>query len=110
MIRGTDFILNPSKLEKEYMLVEVSEWTDFNTKEKLGVNYTVLLPRLQFEKVRVNVPDIHPVVSKEELAQQGQIPVSFEGLQTWASVYNGRLSIKAEATGMRRQSKLPEVK
>jgi len=27
-IRGTDFVLNPSKLEKEYMLVEVSECTD----------------------------------------------------------------------------------
>jgi len=39
MIRGTDFVLNPSKLEKEYMLVEVSDWTDFNR-----INYTVLLP------------------------------------------------------------------
>ena len=26
MIRGTDFILNPDKLEEQFQLVEVSEW------------------------------------------------------------------------------------
>ena len=36
MIRGTDFILNPDKLEEQFQLVEVSEWIDYNTKEKLG--------------------------------------------------------------------------
>lgn len=35
MIRGTDFILNPDKLEEQFQLVEVSEWIDYNTKEKL---------------------------------------------------------------------------
>lgn len=34
MIRGTDFILNPDKLEEQFQLVEVSEWIDYNTKEK----------------------------------------------------------------------------
>lgn len=42
MIRGTDFILNPDKLEEQFQLVEVSEWIDYNTKEKLGFYYTVL--------------------------------------------------------------------
>jgi len=96
-IKGTDFVLSPEKMDREYMLVEVSDWTNFDTKEKLGVSYTVLLPKLQFEKVRVNVPDLRPIVSKEELEQRGQIPITFEGLQTWASVYNGRLSVKAKA-------------
>ena len=36
MIRGTDFILNPDKLEEQFQLVEVSEWIDYNTKEKLA--------------------------------------------------------------------------
>ena len=44
MIRGNDFILNPDKLQEEFQLVEVSDWVDFSTKEKLGFYYTVLLP------------------------------------------------------------------
>ena len=82
MIRGNDFILNPDKLQEEFQLVEVSDWVDFSTKEKLGFYYTVLLPKLKFEK--------------------GQIPVSFDGLHTWASLYNGRLSVKAEASNIRK--------
>ena len=96
-IRGSDFVLNPEKMDKEYMLVEVSEWTDFDTKQKLGFSYVVLVPKLQFEKIRVNVRSVAPIVIKEDLAAQGQIPITFEGLRTWASVYNGRLSVKAEA-------------
>ena len=84
-IRGTDFILSPEKAEKEYMLVEVNEWTDFNTKERLGVQYVVLFPKLQYEKVKVGVKAPTPIVTKEELAEHGQIPVTFEGLKTWAS-------------------------
>ena len=53
MIRGNDFILNPDKLQEEFQLVEVSDWVDFSTKEKLGFYYTVLLPKLKFEKVKV---------------------------------------------------------
>lgn len=30
------------------------------------------------------------------------IPVSFDGLHTWASLYNGRLSVKAEASNIRK--------
>ena len=83
MIRGNDFILNPDKLQEEFQLVEVSDWVDFSTKEKLGFYYTVLLPKLKLE-------------------QKGQIPVSFDGLHTWASLYNGRLSVKAEASNIRK--------
>ena len=52
MIRGSDFILNPNKLEEQFQLVEVSDWVDFTTKEKLGFYYTVLFPKLKFEKVK----------------------------------------------------------
>ena len=83
MIRGNDFILNPDKLQEEFQLVEVSDWVDFSTKEKLGFYYTVLLPKLKLE-------------------QKGQIPVSFDGLHTWASLYYGRLSVKAEASNIRK--------
>ena len=93
MIRGNDFILNPDKLQEEFQLVEVSDWVDFSTKEKLGFYYTVLLPKLKFEKVKVGI---------KALEQKGQIPVSFDGLHTWASLYNGRLSVKAEASNIRK--------
>lgn len=102
MVRGTDFILNPNKFEKEFMLVEVNEWSDFNTKEKLGFYYTVLFPKLKFEKIKVAVKAAHPIVSNEELEQKGQIPVMFEGLHTWASLYDRRLSAKAEAANIKK--------
>ena len=102
MIRGNDFILNPNKLEEQFQLVEVSEWVDFSTKEKLGFYYTVLLPKLKFEKVKVGVRANTQLVSNEELEQKGQVSVSFEGLHTWASLYNGRLSVKAEADNIRK--------
>ena len=34
MIRGSDFILNPNKLEEQFQLVEVSDWVDFFYKRK----------------------------------------------------------------------------
>lgn len=98
MLKGQDFVLNPMKLEKEFQLVEIAEWTDFDTKEKLGTYYTVLLPKLRFEKMKVGVKGAMPIVTNEELEESGQIPVIFDGLKTSASVYNGRLSVKAEAT------------
>jgi len=112
-IRGSDFVLSPDKMDKEYMLVEVNEWMDFDTKAQLGFNYVVLFPKLQFEKIRVSVRSLTPIATRDDLAASGQIPVTFEGLRTWASVYNGRLSVKAEATGaaiVTRQSKPPEAK
>lgn len=102
MIRGNDFILNPDKLEEQFQLVEVSEWIDYTTKEKLGFYYTILLPKLKFEKVKVGVRNTQQLVSNEELEQKGQVTVLFEGLHTWASLYNGRLSVKAEAVGIRK--------
>ena len=102
MIRGNDFILNPNNLEEQFQLVEVSNWVDFTTKEKLGFYYTVLFPKLKFEKVKVAVKATNQLVSNEELEQKGQIPVSFEGLHTWVSLYNGRLSVKAEADNIRK--------
>ena len=105
-IKGSDFILSPEKAENEYMLVEVNDWTDYTTKEKLGFLYVVLFPKLQYEKVKVGVKGNLPVVTKEELAEKGQIPVVFEGLKTWASVYEKRLFLKAEARNVQRvQSK-----
>ena len=74
---------------------------DFSTKEKLGFYYTVLFPKLKFEKVKVGVRTASQLISNDELEQKGQIPVLFEGLHTWASLYNGRLSVKAEATNIK---------
>ncbi len=103
MIRGTDFILNPDKLEEQFQLVEVSEWIDYNTKEKTRLLlHCSFFPKLKFEKIKVGVKNANQLVSNEELEQRGQVTVSFEGLHTWASLYNGRLSVKAEAANIRK--------
>ena len=65
MIRGNDFILNPDKLQEEFQLVEVSDWVDFSTKEKLGFYYTVLLPKLKFEKVKVGIKANTAIINKK---------------------------------------------
>ncbi len=87
MIRGNDFILNPDKLQEEFQLVEVSDWVDFSTKEKLGFYYTVLLPKLKFEKVKVGIKANTAIVTNEELEQKGQIPVSFDLILLFSFLY-----------------------
>lgn len=101
-IKGTDFTLNQEKLEKEYMVVEVNEWMDYETKEKFGFNYVVLFPKLQYEKVRVSVKGNTPIITQEELKSKGQVAVVFDGLKTWASNYQNRWSLKAEANSVQR--------
>ena len=88
MIRGNDFILNPNKLEEQFQLVEVSEWVDFSTKEKLGFYYTVLLPKLKFEKVKVGVRANTQLVSNEELEQNRQLQPPFKEVlqRSWCSL------------------------
>ena len=54
---------------QQFQLVEVSEWIDYNTKEKLGFYYTVLFPKLKFEKIKVGVKNANQLVSNEELEQ-----------------------------------------
>ena len=102
MFKGQDFVLDPNLLEKDFQLVEVADWIDFNSKEKLGTNYTVLLPKCRFEKIKVGIKNSTPIISADELAQKGQVAVVIDGLQTKASLYNGRLSVKAEATSIKR--------
>ena len=104
-VRGNDFTLDVNKLEKEYQLVEVAEWVDFDTKKPIGFHYSVMLPKLRFEKLKVSIKSEYPIVTKEELEEKGSIIVKFDGLRTWASVYNGRLSAKAEATNVNKVSK-----
>jgi len=110
MLKGTDFTLDVTKLDKDFQLVEISEWTDFNTKEKLGFSYTVILPKMKFEKLKVNVKADYPIVTGEELEVEGQITIKFENLKTWASVFNGRLNAKAEADNVSRFDKIATPK
>ena len=102
MISAKDFILAQDKMEKEYQLVEVSKWNDFNTKQQLGFYYTVMFPKLKYEKIRVGIKMEYPAVSNEELEQVGQIPVIFDGLIVRGSLYNGRFSARAEAKSVQK--------
>ena len=65
--------------------------------KKLSLIHIFQFYKLKFEKVNVGGKESSPLISNEELEQKGQVPVVFEGLHTWESLYNGRLSVKAEA-------------
>ena len=101
MLNGKDFILNPNKLEKEFQLVEISPWTDYTTKAKVGFYYTVRFPKLKFEKMKVGIKSKRPIISNQELEDKGQVSVVFDNLETRGSLYNGHLSVKAEALDIR---------
>ena len=102
MIKAKDFILDPSKLENEYQLVEVSKWTDYDTGKQVGLTYSVLFPKLQFEKIKINVKSSVPIIANDELEKNGQISVKFDNLTVKASLYQGRLSAKGEADSIKR--------
>ncbi len=102
MLRAKDFVLSPNKMESEYQLVEVSRWNEYGTDKHLGFNYVVLFPKLQFEKVKIEVKGTTQLVTNEELEKCGQIPVKFANLTVSANLYQGRLSAKGQADSVKR--------
>ncbi|WP_368901734.1 hypothetical protein [Oceanobacillus oncorhynchi] len=85
-IKINDLVLPKEKLEKEYQVVQVTQW--MKDGEKLGWNYECILPKLRFEKIKVKVPSEFPVISQEELAKDGLATVTFEDLEVrpWGRV------------------------
>lgn len=77
-IKISDLILPENKLEKEYQVVQVTEWKKEG--EHIGWNYECILPKLRFEKITVKVESNLPALSQEELEKQGLGLVSFENL------------------------------
>lgn len=83
--RAINEILVKNWEEKDYQLVEIQDWYELNNNERihLGWKYTVVLPRLRYEKVAVKVPNPDgevPIISKEKLAEQGAVTVKFTNL------------------------------
>lgn len=85
-IKISDFTLPNEKLEKEYQVVNVSRWQKEG--EMLGWSYECILPKLRFEKVMVKVDSEFPVISKEELDENGIATLRFTGLdiRPWGRV------------------------
>ena len=112
-VKATDFVLNPKGLTKTFQLVEVTEakeYIDGNATDKvLGYNYSVVLENLRFEKMSVLIPSNVPAFNSEDL-DNGTIKIEFQNLETRASVYNGRISVKATADSVARikdKTKMP---
>ena len=57
MFKISDLTLSEKVLEKQYSVVQVSEWTERNGDElvKKGWKYEVVLPKLRFEKFSIKV-------------------------------------------------------
>lgn len=102
MLKASDFILNPRKMETNYQLVEVNEWKDYETKKPMGFFYIVLFPKLQYEKVKVGIKADSPIITNEELKQFGTIPVEFDNLEVTAVLYEKRFSAKGTAKSIKR--------
>lgn len=85
-IKISDLMLPKDKLEKEYQVVQVTQWRKDG--EKLGWNYECILPKLRFEKIKVKVSSELPVISQEELAEEGLAVVTFDNLEVrpWGRV------------------------
>lgn len=85
-IKISDLVLPNDKLEKEYQVVQVTQWR--KDEKKLGWNYECILPKLRFEKIKVKVASELPVISQEELAEQGLAVVTFDNLEVrpWGRV------------------------
>ncbi|WP_239257379.1 hypothetical protein [Listeria ilorinensis] len=91
-IRINDLALPKEKLEKEYQVVQVSKWQKDG--EVLGWAYECVLPKLRFEKISVKVQSELPVISKEELEENGLAIVAFDGLvvSPWGRVNGNFIS------------------
>lgn len=90
-IKISDLELPKSKLESEYQVVSVARWQKDG--EILGWSYECILTKVRYEKISVKVATTAeaPIISNEELAQQGLITIIFDNLtiRPWAQV-NGR--------------------
>ena len=101
MFKISDLTLSEKVLEKQYSVVQVSEWTERNGDElvKKGWKYEVVLPKLRFEKFSIKVESQYPVVTQEELEEKGSITVLFDNLviKPYATANNGFVSIGISA-------------
>ncbi|HCT8120008.1 hypothetical protein [Enterococcus faecalis] len=77
-IKINDLTLPKERLEKEYQVVNVTRWQKDG--EILGWSYECILPKLRYEKISVKVKSEHPVITLEELIQQGLAVVTFTNL------------------------------
>ena len=77
-IKINDFTLPKEKLEKEYQVVNVTRWQKDG--EILGWSYECILPKLRYEEISVKIKSEHPVITIEELNQQGLAMVTFTNL------------------------------
>lgn len=77
-IKISDFSVPKEKLEKEYQVVNITRWQKDG--EILGWSYECILPKLRYEKISVKVKSEKPVITLEELNQQGLAMVTFTNL------------------------------
>lgn len=77
-IKINDLTLPKEKLEKEYQVVNVTRWQKDG--EILGWSYECILPKLRYEKISVKVKSENPIITPEELTQQGLAMVTFANL------------------------------
>jgi hypothetical protein len=65
MIKISDLSLSDKVLEKQYSVVQISEWTERNGEEvvKKGWKYEVVLPKLRFEKFLIKNESQIPIIT-----------------------------------------------
>ena len=101
MIKISDLSLSDKVLEKQYSVVQVSEWTERNGEEvvKKGWKYEVVLPKLRFEKFSIKIGSQFPIITQEELETKGTVNMTFDNLiiKPYATANNGFVTIGISA-------------
>ena len=77
MIKISDLSLSDKVLEKQYSVVQVSEWTERNGEEvvKKGWKYEVVLPKLRFEKFSIKIESHNLIIKPYATANNGFVTI-----------------------------------
>ena len=99
MIKISDLSLSDKVLEKQYSVVQVSEWTERNEVVKKGWKYEVVLPKLRFEKFSIKIESQFPIITQEELETKGTVNMTFDNLiiKPYATANHGFVTIGISA-------------
>lgn len=98
-MKTTDLIIDPRTVGESLLLVEVTPAYEYKNNKRTdtlwGYKYTVAMPDHGLDKINVKIEGEKLMETPDNFTE-----VTFEGLQLFVYLLNGRLEIGARATGI----------